>query len=61
VERDARDDAQAQHPATPTDEPKRQWRTPEIVDVGDVSDLTEGIGGNLNDGSAGSMMVTYWK
>jgi hypothetical protein len=38
---------------------KRQWRLPEIVNVGGVLDLTEAVGGNLNDSPNASMMVTY--
>jgi hypothetical protein len=40
---------------------RRAWRTPEIVNVGDALDLTEAVSGNLNDGSAGSLMVSYAK
>ena len=50
-----------EQPASQPEQTKRPWRKPEIVNVGGVLDLTEAVGGNLNDGSSGSMMVTYWK
>jgi hypothetical protein len=30
---------------------KRTWRAPEMIEVGGVLDVTEAVGGNLNDGS----------
>jgi hypothetical protein len=38
---------------------KRQWRAPEIVNVGGVLDLTEAVGANVNDSPHAGMMVTY--
>ena len=38
---------------------KRAWRTPEIVDVGDAMELTEGIIENVKDSSSVAMTPTY--
>jgi hypothetical protein len=59
MDRDARDERHDQAQRDPAERPKRAWRTPEIVDVGDVGELTEAVSENVNDGQAGSMMVTY--
>ena len=50
------DQQQAPESASPS---KRAWGKPEIVDVGDVLDLTEAVGGNLNDSPSVGMDVTY--
>lgn len=41
------------------DSKKRAWRTPEIVDVGDAMDLTEGIIENVKDSAGAGMTPTY--
>jgi hypothetical protein len=33
------------------DQEKRPWRAPELIDVGDVSDVTEGMSTNVRDGA----------
>lgn len=60
MSRDLQDDQQqAPHSPEAVDRPKRAWRTPEIVEVGDALDLTEAVGGNLNDSPNVGMDVTY--
>jgi hypothetical protein len=39
--------------------PKRQWRAPEIVNLGGVLDLTEAATTNVNDSPSASMATTY--
>jgi hypothetical protein len=36
---------------------KREWRTPEIIEVGSIVDVTAGDGGNVRD--PGSDPMTY--
>ncbi|MDQ3936933.1 MAG: hypothetical protein M3340_20140 [Actinomycetota bacterium] len=59
MDRDRRDVPQEQASRDSAERPKRAWRTPEIVDVGDVGELTEAVSENVNDSPGASMMVTY--
>ncbi len=36
--------------ATPRDSAKRPYRTPQVIELGDVHELTRGSGGSKSDG-----------
>ncbi|HEV2740543.1 MAG TPA: hypothetical protein VGU66_18430 [Candidatus Elarobacter sp.] len=41
------------------DQEKRTWRAPEMIDVGDVVDVTEGMATNVRDNDTHSTTLTY--
>lgn len=53
------DDNRTGPESTSTQPAKRAWRTPEIVDVGDAMELTEGIIENVKDSPSAAMAPTY--
>jgi hypothetical protein len=48
----------ARNPGEDMNQEKRTWRAPELIDVGDVVDVTEGMSSNVRD-NPGSDSPSY--